>query len=367
MSTNQNSNQKHKFFMDLALQQAKINLGNTNKNPSVGCVIVKKNSVISVGSTSFNGRPHAEHNAISDSKVSISNSELYVTLEPCSHYGKTPPCTKKIIKNKIKKVYFSIKDPDKRSYNKSIKKLKKSHIKVNIGINSKTVSDFYKSYILSKEKKLPYVTCKLAISKDFYTINKRKEWITNLYSRGRTHLMRSSNDVILTSSKTIKEDNPQLNCRINGLEKFSPTKIILDNHLKVSLNSNVIRNNHKKKTIIFYNKTNTNKIKMLNNNNVKTYKISLNKEGNLDLKNVLVKIHQLGFSRVLLECGAKLSMSFLSENLVNDLKVFISNKRLLKNGNGCIKNYFKTFIKHKKYKKEIVNLFDDKLISYKIK
>ena len=214
MSTNQNSNQKHKFFMDLALQQAKINLGNTNKNPSVGCVIVKKNSVISVGSTSFNGRPHAEHNAISDSKVSISNSELYVTLEPCSHYGKTPPCTKKIIKNKIKKVYFSIKDPDKRSYNKSIKKLKKSHIKVNIGINSKTVSDFYKSYILSKEKKLPYVTCKLAISKDFYTINKRKEWITNLYSRGRTHLMRSSNDVILTSSKTIKEDNPQLNCRI---------------------------------------------------------------------------------------------------------------------------------------------------------
>ena len=106
MSTSQNKNHKHKFFMSLAMQHAMLNLGNTNKNPSVGCVITKNNSLISVGNTGFNGRPHAEQNAIDNSQKKLINSNLYVTLEPCSNYGKTSPCVKKIIKNKIKSVIF---------------------------------------------------------------------------------------------------------------------------------------------------------------------------------------------------------------------------------------------------------------------
>ena len=119
MSTNQNKFIDHKFFMRLALQQAAINLGNTKENPSVGCVITKKNTLISAGHTSVNGRPHAESNSIKFAKTNLIGSSIYVTLEPCSHIGKTFPSTNKNIKNGIKKVFYSIMDPDITSYNKS--------------------------------------------------------------------------------------------------------------------------------------------------------------------------------------------------------------------------------------------------------
>ena len=130
MSIKLNKHTKHSFFMKLALMQAQINLGNTKENPAVGCVIVKNNCTISAGYTGINGRPHAEQNAITYSKNDIKNSDLYVTLEPCSHYGRTPPCVKAIIRNKIKRVFFSLNDPDLRSYNKSTKQLKKNKISV---------------------------------------------------------------------------------------------------------------------------------------------------------------------------------------------------------------------------------------------
>ena len=367
MSTNRNKNQKHKFFMNLALRQARRNLGNTKSNPSVGCIITKNNSVISAGYTSVNGRPHAENNAIINSREKLSKSNLYVTLEPCSHYGKTPPCVQKIIRHKIKKVYFSIKDPDFRSLNKSTRKFKKSNIGVNIGIYHNQIRDFYKSYTLFKKKELPFVTCKLAVSKDFFTISKKKKWITNEYSRGRVHLMRSIHDAIITSSKTIRIDNPFLNCRIKGLERTSPARIILDNHLKIPLNSNVIKDSFKHKTIVFYNSDNKKKIKLLKNLGVKTYKISVDKNEDLNLKKVLIKARNLGFSRIFLESGLKLAGNFLKENLVNDLKIFISNEKLKKDGDGNIKRYFTTLLRNRKYKVEKVNLFDDKLISYRIK
>ena len=367
MSTNQNKNKEHKFFMDLALRQARRNLGNTKSNPSVGCIITKNNSVISAGYTSVNGRPHAENNAIINSREKLSKSNLYVTLEPCSHYGKTPPCVQKIIRHKIKKVYFSIKDPDFRSLNKSTRKFKESNIGVNIGISHNQISDFYKSYTLFKRKELPFVTCKLAVSKDFFTISKKKKWITNEYSRGRVHLMRSIHDSIITSSKTIRTDNPFLNCRINGLERTSPSRIILDNHLKIPLNSNVIKDSFKHKTIIFYNRDNMKKIKLLKNLGVKTYKISIDKNEDLDLKKVLIKARKLGFSRIFLESGLKLARNFLKENLVNDLKIFISNKKLRKNGMCNIKKKLKLFLKGRKSKYEKVNLFGEKLLTYIIK
>ena len=137
--------------MRLALQQAHKSLGNTKENPAVGCVIVKNNHVISSGFTSINGRPHAEYNAINSSKVNLKDSELYVTLEPCSHYGKTPPCVNSIIKNKISKVFFSIHDPDLRSFNKSSDKLTKEGIYVNNGILKKEIKLFYRSYLKSKK------------------------------------------------------------------------------------------------------------------------------------------------------------------------------------------------------------------------
>ena len=367
MSTNRSNSRKNIFFMNLALQQASKTLGNTKENPAVGCVIVKKDSLIGAGHTSISGRPHAEHNALRSSKALIDGSDLYVTLEPCSNYGKTSPCVEKIFNKKIKKVYFSIKDPDQRSFNKSSIKLKKSNVNVEIGILSKKISNFYKSYSLFKKNRLPFVTCKLAISKDFYTIDKKNKWITNKYSRSRVHLMRSMHNCVMTSSQTIILDNPLLTCRIYGLEHTSPSRIILDNKLRVPLKSNIFKNAYKYRTIIFHNKKNTDKIKKLRKLGVLTYKVSLNKDGDIDLKKVLIKARNLGFSRIFLEAGLKLSTNFLKDKLVNDLKIFITNKNLNNKGEGLIKGYFRSLLKKKKSLIEKVNLFNDRLISYKIK
>ena len=353
--------------MNLALQQAKKNIGNTKMNPSVGCVIVKNNCVIGAGTTTVGGRPHAEINAIKNSKKNIKDSNLYVTLEPCSHYGKTPPCVKKIIKKKFKNVFLSVHDPDIRSFRKSLKTFKNNGIKTNVGINSKEMRDFYRSYFISKKKNLPFVTLKLASSKDYKTINKNRTWITNIYSRSRVHLMRSNHDSIITSSNTIINDNPQLNCRINGLESRSPVIIILDNNLRISINSKIFKRNLRNKIIIFYNKGNIKKVNLLQKNKVRVIKSSLNLDNNLDLSIVLLKIKKLGFSRVFVECGKILATNFLNNNLVNDFKLFISNEQFKKNGSGSIKKYFTTFLKNKKYNIEKVNLFGDKLISFKVK
>jgi len=367
MSTNQSKQTDNSYFMNLALKQAHRVLGNTKNNPAVGCVITKNGQLISAASTSLNGRPHAEHNAINFSNHDLTNSNIYITLEPCSNYGKTHPCVKKIINNKIKKVFFSVKDPDVRSYNKSQKQFKKKGVKVNIGICSHKLNDFYNSYFKSKTNNLPFVTAKIATSKDFFTLNKKNKWITNIYSRGRVHLMRSYHDCIISSYKTLSRDNSLLTCRIKGLENRSPTRIILDSKLKISLKSKILKDAIKYPTFIFYNKFNEKKINLLKKLKVKTFKISNNFNGDLNLKSALIKIKNLGFSRIFLEVGANLISSFLNDNLVDDFKIFISSKKLGKNGKINIKKHLNIFLKDKKKTIEKVNLLGDKLISYKLK
>ena len=353
--------------MNLALLQAKKNLGNTHDNPSVGCVITKNNKVISAACTSMNGRPHAEFNAIKKIRGKYKNCNLYVTLEPCSHYGKTPPCTNLILKRNFNKVFFSINDPDDRSYNKCVKILKNKNIIVNKGIISNKINKFYRSYIKYKKSLFPFITCKLAVSKDFFTINNKERWITNEFSRGRVHLMRSNHDCVICSSKTIIDDNPRLTCRINGLERLSPARIIFDRKLKISINTRLIKESIKYRTIIFYNKINSKKIRLLKKHNVEVYKAPLNNKGYLDLKKTLVSIKKLGFSRIFLETGIKLTTSFLEAGLVDDLILFVSNKRLGNNGSSNMKKYFKLFLKNKKMYNEKINLFGDKILTYKIK
>ena len=157
---------KDKNFMKLALNLASARKGLTGDNPSVGCVIVKNNKILSIGQTGYNGRPHAEYNAIKNSFQNLKGSKMYVTLEPCNHYGKTPPCTKTIIKSGIKEVYYSINDIDKKVKGKSLKILSKSKIKVKRGLLKQEVNNLYDSYIVNRINKLPYVTGKIAISKN---------------------------------------------------------------------------------------------------------------------------------------------------------------------------------------------------------
>ena len=367
MSIKRNKYSKHSFFMKLALMQAQKNLGRTKENPAVGCVIVKRDCVITAGYTGLGGRPHAELNAINFSKEDIKNSDLYVTLEPCSHYGKTPPCVKTIIKNKIKRVFFPLEDPDIRSFNKSKTQLKKNKIIVRKGVLVSDIKNFYKSYFKYKKNSLPFVTAKMAISKDFYTNCKKKKWITNSSSRARVHLMRSNHDCILSSVNTIILDNPEFTCRICGLRDSSPSRIILDKNLKIPITSNIIKSANKYRTIIFFNKDNLSKAKVLKSFGVKLVKIPLVEDGDFDLRNVLVKAKFLGFSRIFLESGLNLITNFLSDGLVDNFQLFISDQYLGKSGNNSFKKNMKSFMKNKKFTEEKVNLFGEKLISYSIK
>ena len=367
MYIKKNKPKDHNFFMSLALLQAKKAIGNTSENPPVGCVIVKNNHILSVGYTSKNGRPHAERNAIKSSKISLNNSILYSTLEPCVHFGKTPPCINIISKNKIKKVFFSINDPDHRTFKKSYTNFKKRGVLVNSGILSKKINFFYRDYIKFKKKGLPFVTCKIAMSKDFFTVNIKKKWITNQSSRKRVHLLRSEHDCVITSGKTIIKDNPELTCRINGLLNTSPSRIILDKNLKIPIYSKIIKNAKKYKTLVFYNKNNDRKLKLLKKLKVKTFKIELCKNGYLDLVKSLFKAKSLGFSRIFLETGLNLSVKFLKNNLVDELKVFASNHNIRTHGRNNIKQHLNKLLINKKPFYEKVNLFGDVLKSYKIK
>ncbi len=196
------SSKKDKFYLKLALNLAKQHEGLTGENPSVGCIIVKNNKILSLSKTSINGRPHAEANAIRlANKNDLKGSTIYVTLEPCTHHGKTPPCTDLIIKKKISKIVYGSNDIDTRTANK-LKIVLKKHNIFTKKVKMKEITDFYKSYFFIRKNKLPYITAKLACSNDYYIYSKKNKNITNELSRKTSHLLRYKNNAILITSKT---------------------------------------------------------------------------------------------------------------------------------------------------------------------
>jgi len=321
---------KEKNYMRLALDLARARKGLTGDNPSVGCVIVKKNQIISIGQTGYNGRPHAETNAINNAFQSISGSEMYVSLEPCNHYGKTSPCTNRIIKSGINKVYYCIDDIDQKVKGKSFKILKDKNIHVKRGILEKNAIDLYNSYKVNRKNKLPYVIGKIAISKNKLIYSKGTKRITDKYSDKLTHYLRYKNDAIMISSKTLNIDNPKLNCRLKGLENFSPRRIILDKLLTIKLNSYIIKSSKKENTIIFHNSTNSLKIKSLKKRGLYLIKLSFDKKGHFDLKKILKRLFKLGIRNLLVEGGDNLTKKFLEKRLFNEFYLFRSPKILSK-------------------------------------
>jgi len=332
---------KHKYFLNLAFHIAEKNLGKTKLNPTVGAIVVKDNSIISSGTTSLNGRPHAEFNALSKGK-NFFGADLYTTLEPCTHYGLAPPCVNIIIKKKIKNVYYAFEDPDLRTFKKAKIILGKKKIKTKL-IKVNNFKNFYSSYFLNKKFKFPFITGKIAISKDYYTINKKSKWITSDKSRMITHLLRSKHDCIFSTSKSVNKDNSLLNCRIEGLNKYKPDLFIID--LNLQLKKNLLLNSiiKKRKTFLLTKSKNKKKVKFFKKIGFKILFIE-----SLDNENDFIKmfryLYKLGYSRIFFETGLTFLNTLIKYRLLNNLYIFQNNKRLKKSGfNNNSFKYLKKF------------------------
>ena len=351
----------HNHFLDLAFHLAEKNLGQTKLNPSVGTVIVKNETVISSGVTSLKGRPHSEFNALKNLK-NCSGASLYTTLEPCTHYGKTPPCTNIIIKKKIRNVFYAFEDPDSRTFKKAKKILSKKGIRTKL-LRTKNYVNFYRSYFINKKISIPFITAKIAISKDYFTINKKKKWITNEASRNIVHLLRSRHDCILSTSKSINQDDSLLNCRIKGLNNKNPDLFIIDLKLKLKKKLSLNKYLKTRKTFLITSKTNSSKTfayKKLG------YKIILiNKlEDKRDLNLLYKKIYKIGYSRMIVEVGLTFLNNLIKNKMIHDLYIFKSNKKLGKNG----KNNNTTKYLKKTYPKLLtINLNGDNLLKKEFK
>jgi len=321
---------KDKNYMSIAINLAQARKGLTGENPSVGCVIVKNDDIISIGQTGFNGRPHAETNAINSSFQNLVGSRMYVTLEPCNHYGKTPPCTKSIINSGIKEVYYSINDIDKKVKGKTFNILKKENIKVKKGLLKDKTLDLYESYIINRKHKLPFVTAKIAISKNNLIYSEASKRITTETSDKLSHYLRFKNDGIMVSSKTVNIDNPKLNCRLKGYESFSPKRIILDKNLDINLSTFIFRSAKNSNTIIFHYLSNKLKEKTLKKKGIILIKSKLDDKKKLDLKIILKKLFSMGIKNLLVEGGDKITKKMLKNKLINQFYMFKSPKKLPK-------------------------------------
>ena len=322
---------KDKDYMRLAINLAQARNGLTGNNPSVGCVLVKNNKIISIGQTGINGRPHAEINALKNAFSNLVGAKMYVSLEPCNHYGKTPPCTKSIIKSGISEVFYAIDDLDKKVKGKSSKILSKHNIKVKKGLLINDAKDLYNSYKVNRIYKLPYVVGKIAISKNNLIYSPGNKKITDKVSDKLTHFLRYKNDGIMISSKTLNIDNPKLSCRLKGYEKFSPKRIILDKYLEIKLSSKIFKSSKKDNTIIFHNSSSISKSKILRKKGIILIKSKLNKEKNFDLKSILKRLYILGINNLLVEGGDRITKNLLKKGLINQFYLFKSPNNLPNN------------------------------------
>jgi diaminohydroxyphosphoribosylaminopyrimidine deaminase/5-amino-6-(5-phosphoribosylamino)uracil reductase len=334
---NQEKNIKNDFrFLKTAISLGYRSIGQTWPNPSVGCVIVKNQHIVGTGNTAFRGRPHAEKIALDQAKSEALDSTVYVTLEPCSHFGKTAPCTTQLIKAKVKRVVCPLKDPNPRVNGKGFEILRKNGIIVdNSPILLKEIKNLNQGFITSIEKKRPFIALKLAMSLNgkIATQTKKSNWISGEKSRNFVQLIRSHYDAIMIGTETAFWDNPSLNLRGQFSDLPQPAKIIIDKDLKLSKKMNLIRSKDNEKLFFVHDlNLKKEKIKSMKVKGIRTIGVSTLKNGNLNLDEIFKNLSKLGLTSVLVEGGGKIATSLLEVDLVDKLILFTAGIILDKNG-----------------------------------
>lgn len=312
-------------YMKRAIELAKKGIGYTNPNPIVGCVVVKNDEIISEGYHEKIGGFHAERNALTNCKEDTTGAELYVTLEPCCHYGKTPPCTEIIIEKNIKKVYVGSMDPNKLVAGKGVKILEENGIEVECGVLKDECDKLNEVFFHYITNKTPYVVMKYAMTMDgkIACENGDSKWVTGEKARETVQNMRKKYMGIMVGINTVLEDNPMLNCRIE--ENVDPIRIICDSNLRIPFESNIVNTANKIQTIVVCtNKDDKDKQRWLENKGIEVIRQKV--KGRVVLSDLMKILGEKGIDSILLEGGGTLNAQALKENIVNKICCFIAPK-----------------------------------------
>ncbi len=318
-------------YMQEALSLAKKAKGFTSPNPCVGAVVVKNGTIIGQGWHRAAGLPHAEVEAIEDAGLKSEGATIYVTLEPCNHFGKTPPCTHKILQSKIKKVVIGCNDPNPFVSGGGIRFLEENGVEVVSGILKEEAETLIEDFIwYIKNDKKPFVILKTASTLDGRTATRTgdSKWITGEASRVFVHQIRHEVDAILIGSGTLHSDNPSLTSKIEGVETRDPARIILDTHLSIKENALVLTQESNAKTIIVtHSKASTEKRAFLEKKGIQVVDVSL-KNQRLDLNELMIKLGQMPILSVLIEGGSTLAGAALRAGIVNKMYLFMAPRVL---------------------------------------
>lgn len=312
------------YYMKLALDLARSTIGQTTPNPVVGAVIVKNNQIVGLGAHLKAGEPHAEVHAIQMAKENTKGATLYVTLEPCSHYGRTPPCSNLVIQSGIERVVIATTDPNPSVSGKGIERMKKAGLQVEVGLLKEEADQLNQVFYHFIQTGLPYVTLKTATSLDGKIATKegKSKWITSEEAREDVHYFRHTHDAILVGVNTVLTDNPSLTTRQIGGGK-NPIRIILDTHLRTPFDSNIVKDLQAETWIVTGSNVEEDKVTYFENSGVTILKMN---SPTIVIKDMLKKIASMGISSIFVEGGAEIHGSFLKEKAFQQVITYIAPK-----------------------------------------
>lgn len=315
--------------MQLAYNLAKKGCGGVNPNPLVGAVIVKDDKIIGEGFHEIFGGPHAEVNAFRFAKQSVEGATMYVTLEPCSHYGKTPPCAQAIVDNKISRVVIGMLDPNPLVSGRGVNLLKENGIEVESDFLSAELTQMNRVFLKFIQSKKPYVVMKTAMTLDGKIASRTGDsrWVSNELSRARVHELRNELMGIMVGVDTVIADNPILTTRLSGNKKGrNPIRIVVDSKARIPLNSKILNTSDESKTIVAVttaaDQAAIDKIEALGNEVV----VIGEKDGKVDLNQLALVLGKKGIDGILLEGGATLNYAALESKLVDEVHAYIAPK-----------------------------------------
>lgn len=311
-------------YMKIALSLARGTVGQTSPNPSVGAVLVNDGQLVGTGVHLKAGTPHAEVRAIDEAGISAQGAVMYVTLEPCSHQGKTPPCAETIIKSGIDKVFVATLDPNPLVAGNGIKMLTKAGIKVEVGLCEEEAIQINEAFFHFIQTNTPFVTIKAGISLDGKIAAKSgdSKWITSPESRRDVHHLRHEHDGILVGINTILQDNPLLTTR-RPRGGRNPIRIVLDTHLKIPVSANVVQDSSAR-TIIFTGQ----QIDLKKKIDLERFGVTIisQEKKTLSLQNVLKRLGELNLISVLVEGGSEIHASFIEASAFQQIITYVSPK-----------------------------------------